>query len=87
MYGQACTDFTSELYEVMSNTANNTSAREEAINTIFYCLKPSWLAARLADLFISTYDDSCVKGEARQLLQKPLSLEKIVSNNFYEPPY
>ena len=78
-YGPACTDFTYELYENMCSLSNATGRREIALSTIFSSLKPNWLAARVADLFISTYDASCVSGAARELLQKPLSLEKIVS--------
>ena len=78
-YGPACTDFAYELYQVICSLSNDTSRREIALSTILSSLKPNWVAARVADLFISTYDATCVNGTARELLQKPLSLEKIVS--------
>ena len=79
-YGTACTDFTNEFYQIVNNMTANNCKREKILSIIFASLKLEWLAARLADLFIGSYDVTCIRGTARQLLRKPLSLEKIVSS-------
>lgn len=77
-YGSSCIHLTSELYQIVNSMISGNGEKGKVLSIIFGTLKLDWLAARLADLFICTYDISSIRGTARQLLRKPLSLEKIV---------
>lgn len=45
-------------------------------------LQPSWLSYRILDWILSKYNQCLIKGKHKQLLKKPLSLNKIVSFHY-----
>ena len=78
-FGPACTQFSSELHDITTELLKESCERQLSLSIIFSALKPSWLAARLADHLIGRYDVSCLPGESRMMLAKPLSFEKVVN--------
>lgn len=82
-FGPACTQFLSELQDITTELLKGNSERQLALSIIFSALQPSWLVTRLADHLISRYDVSCLQGESRMMLAKPLSYEKVVNIHFF----
>ena len=83
IYGPSCTDLTSEMYQTISDMTSSRADRHNVLSVIFASLRLGWLSSRLADLFICSYDISNLRGKARELLRKPLSLDKIVRHVYF----
>lgn len=49
-------------------------------------LQPSWLSYRILDWILSKYNQCLIKGKHKQLLKKPLSLNKIIYCYFFLCP-
>ena len=77
-YGPASATFASEVFLNLNLHLPKIHGRTGFLKCYLNSVQPRWLAARVADQLIRSYDVTLLTGEGRQLLMKPLSLLKIV---------